>query len=306
MQMLNNLPYGVLQCATIFMSIIIEALPFVLLGSIVSGFLEVFLTPQFINKILPKNKVLRIFFGVFLGFFFPSCECGIVPIVHRLMAKGIPGYTALPFMVAAPIVNPVVLFATYIAFGNSWRFALLRMFGAILIATIVGLFIAYIYKDDILREGDMEISHSHDHHHTHDANHKSSLGHRIWDALSHAIDEFFDTGRYLIIGSAIASIMQIYIPTRYITNISHNKLMAILLMMLLAFIMSLCSEADAFIGSSLLGLFGPAPVIAFLLFGPVVDIKNLLMMNRFFKPKFTLQFIAIVTLATIIFAEVFV
>ncbi|WEV60889.1 permease [Streptococcaceae bacterium ESL0729] len=298
--MFSNLPYGVLQCATIFMSIVIEALPFVLLGSIISGFLEIFLTADLIKRLLPQNKILRVLFGSFFGFFFPSCECGIVPVVSKLMLKGVPSYTALPFMVAAPVINPIVIFAGYIAFGNSLHLVFLRTLGTILVAFLVGLFLIYVYQRSPLKDKNLNsCEHEHAHHHHDFKNLKTSS--KIWLALNHSIDEFFDTGKYLIIGASLASIMQIYLPTTFITSLNHNKLLGILTMMILALIMSLCSEADAFVGASFLGLFGPAPVLAFLLFGPIVDIKNLLLMARYFKASFIIKFIALVSLTIIIF-----
>ena len=99
-------------------------------------------------------------------------------------------------------------------------------------------------------------------------------------------DEFFDTGRYLVFGCLFASVVQVYVPTRILTSISASPLFAILLLMLLAFLLSLCSEADAFIGSSLLSSFGLAPVLAFLVIGPMLDIKNILMMKNYLKARF--------------------
>ncbi|WP_317334682.1 permease, partial [Streptococcus orisratti] len=138
MGMLSNLPDSVLQWMAIFISIIIEALPFVLLGAILSGFIEVYVTPDLVQKFLPKNKFLRILFGTLIGFIFPSCECGIVPIINRFLEKKVPSYTAIPFLATAPIINPIVLFATYSAFGNSLRFLMLRLLGAILVAITLG------------------------------------------------------------------------------------------------------------------------------------------------------------------------
>ena len=112
MSFFNQLPPSVLQAGAIFLSIIIEALPFVLIGSIISGFIEVYITPDKVYRYLPKNKWGRIFFGTFIGFIFPSCECGIVPIINRFLEKKVPSYTAVPFMVTAPVINPIVLFAT--------------------------------------------------------------------------------------------------------------------------------------------------------------------------------------------------
>jgi uncharacterized membrane protein YraQ (UPF0718 family) len=299
--MFNFLPHSVLQMSAIFLSIVIEAIPFVLLGCIISGALQVFLTPERVRKILPNNKFLAILVGSFLGFFFPSCECGIVPIVTQFIRKGVPEHTAFAFMVTAPIINPIVLFSTYIAFGNSVKFALLRGIGSLIVALIIGSWIAYFNHTPILKT--VLHDHSHSHHH-HDKAKRESFGGNVWSVLVHGIDEFFDTGRYLIIGALIASSMQIYLPTQFMMQLTSSKIVGILVMLILAFTMSLCSEADAFVGSSLLSLFGTNAIVAFLVFGPMVDIKNLMMMKRSFHGKFILQLIALISVIVTIYALV--
>ncbi|HFE9469607.1 TPA: permease [Streptococcus agalactiae] len=293
MDIFNQLPDSVLQWFAIFISIIIEALPFVLLGTILSGIISVFITPDIVNKFLPKNKFLRVLFGTFVGFVFPSCECGIIPIINRFLEKKVPSYTAVPFLATAPIINPIVLFATYSAFGNSIRFLILRFVGATIVAIALGVMLAFLVDDNILKE-DAKPTHFHDYS-------DKKWYQKIFLALAHAIDEFFDTGRYLVFGTLIASAMQIYLPTRVLTTIGHSPITAILVMMLLAFILSLCSEADAFIGASLLSTFGIAPVMAFLLIGPMIDIKNLMMMVNSFKTRFIVQFISVSSLIIIIY-----
>ncbi|HGC7202046.1 TPA: permease [Streptococcus agalactiae] len=293
MDIFNQLPDSVIQWFAIFISIIIEALPFVLLGTILSGIIEVFITPDIVNKFLPKNKFLRVLFGTFVGFVFPSCECGIIPIINRFLEKKVPSYTAVPFLATAPIINPIVLFATYSAFGNSIRFLILRFVGATIVAIALGVMLAFLVDDNILKE-DAKPTHFHDYS-------DKKWYQKIFLALAHAIDEFFDTGRYLVFGTLIASAMQIYLPTRVLTTIGHSPITAILVMMLLAFILSLCSEADAFIGASLLSTFGIAPVMAFLLIGPMIDIKNLMMMVNSFKTRFIVQFISVSSLIIIIY-----
>ncbi|MDR1568684.1 MAG: permease [Streptococcaceae bacterium] len=295
--MLSSLPDKVLQCGAIFTSIIIEALPFVLFGCLISGFLQIFLTPEKVRRIVPKNKFLSVLFGCILGLFFPSCECGIVPIVHRLLEKKVPNQTAIAFLMTAPIINPVVVFSTYIAFGNSLKFALLRISGALFVSLIFCTYLAFFHSKTILKQLE-ELPDNHVHHHVS----QLKFSKKLWESLVHAVDEFFDTGRFLIFGALLASLMQVYIPTRFISTLATNKLSAILVLLLFAFVLSLCSEADAFIGSSLLSLFGTAPIVAFLIFGPMVDIKNILMMNRFFKRKFTLQFVGATLVLTTIFA----
>ncbi|MGT2666565.1 permease [Streptococcus rifensis] len=283
--MFQNLPTSVLQAGAIFMSIIIEALPFVFIGTLISGVIEVYVTPDRVHKYLPKNRVLQIIFGTFIGFFFPSCECGIVPIVNRFLEKNVPTYTAIPFLATAPVINPIVLFATFTAFGNSWRMTLLRALGSALIAFTLGILLGFVKQDSILKP-DREAAHVHDF--------SDLTGWRkLFQALIQAIDEFFNTGRYLVFGCLFASIVQVYVPTRILLSISTTPLAGILLMMLLAFLLSLCSEADAFIGASLLSSFGMAPVLAFLIIGPIIDVKNLLMMTSYFNSKAIVQFITV-------------
>lgn len=296
MSIFQQLPTSILQMGAIFLSIIIEALPFVLIGSVISGFIDVYITPDTVHRHLPQNKVLRILFGTFIGFLFPSCECGIVPIVNRFLEKKVPTYTAVPFLATAPVINPIVLFATYTAFGNSVRFALFRALGSILVALVLGIFWGFISSESILKTVPQAK-------HEHDFSDKTGWA-KVGYALIQAIDEFFDTGRYLVFGCLFASFVQVYVPTYVLTRIGHNSLTAILLMMVLAFLLSLCSEADAFIGASLLSSFGFAPVMAFLVIGPMIDIKNLLMMKQHFTTKFILQFISLISLVILAYCLV--
>lgn len=310
--MFSFIPNSVLQMSTIFLSIVIEALPFVLLGCLISGALQVFLTPERVKRWLPNNRFLSILTGSVLGFFFPSCECGIVPIVHQFVKKGVPVHTAFAFMLTAPIINPIVIFSTFIAFGNSWEMAGWRMVGSFVVALIIGIWLAYFQKESVLKTKIQQtIDHNHHHTHHHDHTHGTNeheevkigrikqLSQQTGHVLTHSIDEFFDTGRYLIVGGLIAASMQTYLPTRVMLTLGSTKLLAIIIMLLLAFTMSLCSEADAFIGSSLLSLFGTAPVVAFLVFGPMVDIKNLLMMKRYFNGRFILMLIGLIAVSVI-------
>ena len=294
MNFFAQLPASVLQAGAIFLSIIIEALPFVLIGSIISGFIEVYVTPDKVYRFLPKNKWTRIFFGSLVGFVFPSCECGIVPIINRFLEKKVPSYTAVPFLVTAPVINPIVLFATYSAFGNSFRMALLRALGSMVVAVLLGIFLGFFADSNIQKENRKAV-------HEHDFSHLSK-GQKLFQVFVQAIDEFFDTGRYLVFGCLFASLVQVYVPTRILTSISSTPAVAILLLMLLSFLLSLCSEADAFIGSSLIASFGVSPVLAFLVIGPMLDVKNLLMMKNYFKTRFIWQFISLVTVVVFLYS----
>lgn len=278
-----SLPQSFLQMNTIFISILIEALPFVTLGVLISGIIQIFVTEEMIAKIMPKNKILAVIFASFIGILFPSCECGIVPIVSRLIAKGVPTSAGIAFMLTAPIINPVVLFATYIAFGSDWKMSIYRAVGALVVSIAVGTFIAYRFKGNPFNE------HYHHHHHDHS---KTPILKKIWQTLEHAVEEFFSMGKYLVIGSLIAAAVQTYVKTATLVSIGHGKAGSSVVMMALSFILSLCSEADAFIASSFRTTFSTGALLAFLVFGPMVDIKNLMMMLSTFKKRLVVMIVS--------------
>ncbi|MFE3892684.1 permease [Priestia sp. YIM B13446] len=265
---------SLLQMNTIFISILIEALPFILLGVIISGIIQVFVTDEMMAKAIPKNKFGAIVLASVIGALFPACECGIVPITRRLMAKGVPLYAAIPFMLTGPIINPVVLFATFVAFGNDWKIMIERGVVAFLVSLIVGLILAFQFKTPQVKN---EI-------HVHTASKKMSE--KIGDALKHTIDEFFSVGKFVIIGGLIAATMQTYVKTSTLMALGHGVVSSNVVMMGLSYILSLCSSADAFIASSFRSTFNDSAIIAFLVFGPMFDIKNTLMMLSQFKTKF--------------------
>ncbi len=282
-----------LQLNSIFISILIEAIPFVLIGVFISGLIQMFVTEEMMAKIIPQNRFLAVLSGTFAGVLFPACECGIVPIARRLLLKGVPLHAAVAFMLTAPIINPIVLFSTFIAFGNKWDVVFYRGGLAIAVSLIVGLIISYQFKGNQLIENGTRGHH----HHTH-AN--QSFLQKLGGTLRHAVDEFFSVGKYLIIGAFVAAAMQTYIKTSTLLAIGQNDVSSSLVMMGLSFVLSLCSEVDAFIASSFSSTFSLGSLIAFLVFGAMVDIKNLLMMLGIFKKRFVfvlIAYIAVIVLA---------
>jgi uncharacterized protein len=285
-----------LQMNTIFISILIEALPFVILGVIIAGIIQMFVSEEMVAKIIPKNPLLAVLFASFLGALFPACECGIVPIVKRLVQKGVPIYAGIAFMLTGPIINPVVLFSTYIAFGSDWKMALYRAVGAAIVSIVVGLVIAYFYKGDPLLEKVMV------HHH---GSHQKSFRKKIWNTLEHAVEEFFSMGKFLILGCLIAAGVQTFVHTSTLVSIGQGPASSSLVMMALAFILSLCSEADAFIASSFRTTFSTGSLVAFLVFGPMLDIKNLLMMLGTFRKRLVLLIITTVSIVVFLYSLLF-
>lgn len=280
-----------LQLNSIFISILIEAIPFILIGVILSGIIQMFVSEEMIARIMPKNRFLAVLFGALAGVLFPACECGIIPITRRLLLKGVPLHAGVAFMLTAPIINPIVLFSTYIAFGNRWSFVFYRGGLALAVSLIIGVILSYQFKDNQLLKPD-EPGHHHHHHGT--------LLQKLGGTLRHAIDEFFSVGKYLIIGAFIAAAMQTYVKTSTLLAIGQNDVSSSLVMMGLAFVLSLCSEVDAFIASSFSSTFSLGSLIAFLVFGAMVDIKNLLMMLAAFKKRFVfllITYIVVIVLA---------
>ncbi|HZG59807.1 MAG TPA: permease [Anoxybacillus sp.] len=276
-----------LQLNTIFISILIESLPFLLIGVFISGIIQMFVTEEMVKKWVPKQKVAAVLYGTFFGALFPACECGIVPITRRLVAKGVPLYAAIPFMLTGPIINPVVLFSTFIAFGSSLKMVLCRSIFALSVAVLLGLLLAVQYKGkgDQLRKKEVIPSFM-----------PKTWKEKWMGTLEHSIDEFFTSGKYLIIGAFVASAMQTYVKTSTLLEIGQGKMSSSLVMMVLAFVLSLCSEADAFIASSFQNTFSFGALAAFLVYGPMLDIKNTLMLLQSFKTRFVIVLIAYITI----------
>ncbi|MED5051580.1 permease [Anoxybacteroides rupiense] len=274
-----------LQLNTIFVSILIESIPFILIGVFISGIIQMFVTEEMVKKWVPKNKVLAVLYSALIGVLFPACECGIVPITRRLVTKGVPLHAAIPFMLTGPVVNPIVLFSTYIAFGSNFKMVIYRAVFAYIVAVMVGFILSIQYKDEQLRN--QEVIH---------ASPSRTLKEKWMGTLEHTVEEFFTSGKYLIIGAFIASAMQTYVKTSTLLAIGHGKMTASLVMMALAFVLSLCSEADAFIASSFQNTFSFGALAAFLVYGPMLDIKNTLMLLQSFKTRFVLVLIAYITL----------
>ncbi|MGE6486925.1 permease [Paenisporosarcina sp. NPDC076898] len=271
-----------LQLNTIFISILIESIPFILIGVFISGFIQMFVSEEMIARIIPKNRFLAVLSGTVFGAIFPACECGIVPIVRRLLLKGVPLHAAIPFMLTGPIINPIVLFSTFIAFGNQWDMVVYRSGLALIVAILVGIILSFQFKgNQLLEKGTINT-----HHHHHHSSKDQTFMNKFVDMLKHAVDEFFSVGKYLIIGAFIAASMQTYLKTSTLLDIGHTEVTSSLVMMFLAFVMSLCSEADAFIASSFSSTFSVGSIVAFLVFGPMVDIKNTLMMISVFNKRF--------------------
>lgn len=294
---LNNLSSSLLSLNTIFLSILIEALPFVLIGILIAGFIQIFITEEHIQRWIPRNPLLAVVMSCLIGALFPACECGIVPIVKRLIDKGVPIHAAMGFMLTGPLINPVVILSTYMAFGNDLRIASLRMLIGFVIAIVVALLISLFFKGSQFKRSLQPYSLT-------TTNQQTSFVTKLMNMFKHAIDEFFDVGKYFIIGAFLAAFVQTYVSTKALVEIGDGVSSSILVMMGLAFILSLCSEADAFIGASFSAVFSTPSILAFLIFGPMIDLKNTIMLMSVFRLKFVFSLIALV--ATVVYISIWI
>ncbi|WP_046174174.1 permease [Domibacillus indicus] len=283
------LPPSFLQLNTVFLSILIEAVPFVLAGVLIAGCIQIFVTEEHVEKWMPKNRFAAVLVSCVAGACFPACECGIVPIVRRLVAKGVPIYAGVGFLLTGPLINPIVIFSTYMAFGHDAKMAGLRMGAGFIAALAVALLTSLFFKRSQLKE---EASHPP----LSAANGKAPFWTRVRDMLTHSIDEFFDMGKYLILGAFFAAFVQTYVAAQSLLQIGEGWASSTLVMMALAYVLSLCSEADAFIGASFRHLFPASSILAFLIYGPMIDLKNTMMLLSVFRLRFVVILIFLITI----------
>jgi len=280
---------------TMFISITLEAFPFILVGVLVSSVIQVFVPESFIQRVIPRNPILGIATASLLGIVFPVCECGMVPVVRRLIQKGFPLYAAVSFLLSGPIINPVVYSATYMAFRSNPSMTYARMVLAIMVTVIVGLIIYRLVRSNPMKPS----AHAHhDHHHHHSS--KGSPGGKLIETFDHAVGEFFDMGKYLIFGAFLTAIVQTFVPRSIMLDIAQNDWAANAFMMGFAYILSICSTSDAFVASSFAATFSAGPLLAFLVFGPMLDVKSTLMLLSTFKTRF------VVLLSLIVFMAVWI
>jgi uncharacterized membrane protein YraQ (UPF0718 family) len=282
---------------TVFLGIFIEAVPFLLAGSLVSGFIDVFMNPSFIERYAPKSALPAALVGASMGLLFPVCECGVVPVTRRLYEKGLPTSIGISFLLAAPVINPIVIFSTHAAFGFGpvfWG----RMIITFLVAFTIGLVFSRAKPEDVL----LESVHAEylDSCTTSEPTPKPPLQQQYRQALNSAGDDFLDMGRYLVVGSLLAAALQTLVPQTVLLAVGQTPVMSVLAMQLLAFVLSVCSTVDAFIALSFAGTFATGAIVAFLTFGPMVDIKSSMMYFGVFQRRAVVYIILLAWLLTFV------
>ncbi|PIC62867.1 hypothetical protein CSV79_14850 [Sporosarcina sp. P13] len=281
-----------LHVNAIFISILLEAFPFVLLGVFVSALIQSFVSEDTLQRVLPKHAYLGLIPAALLGAIFPVCECAIIPVVRRLIKKGMPLQFGVVLMMSAPILNPIVAASTYYAFQQDLTMLYLRMSLGFILSIIIGFIMFQLFgKTNQLRWTKEELTGA-------SSIQRSKKRNKWKQTFYHASDEFFDMGKYLIFGAFLASIVNVFLDRTMLASLTSNEAGSTAIMMGLAFILSLCSEADAFVASSFSNQFSSASLLAFLVFGPMLDLKNVLLYLAYFKTKFVLILTITITTAT--------
>ena len=289
------------QFTSVFLGIFIEAVPFLLLGTLASGLVEVFFEREELAQIVPHQPFLAALAGSLLGLFLPVCECGVVPLTRRLFQKGVPSALGISFLLAAPVINPVVIASTYAAFGFSPVF-----WGRLALSLGVALITGLVFSlqpdvNQILRDplpvqldattltvslGDPAVV--------------VPFGQRLRRVVVIAGDEFFEMGRYLVIGAMMAALLQTFVPQQFLASLGRGPVLSVVVMAAIAVLLSVCSTVDAFIALAFIGQFSTGALLSFLVYGPMVDIKSTWMFTRVFRRRGVVYLVFLPLLLTLV------
>ncbi|GGW65791.1 permease [Streptomyces xantholiticus] len=261
---------------TVFAAIVVQGLPFLLFGTLISAAISAFVPASTLNRLLPRRPLLAVPVAGAAGAVLPGCECASVPVAGSLMRRGVAPAAALTFLLSAPAVNPVVLVATAVAFPGNPQMVLGRLIASLLVAVITGWLWIGLGKQEWLRlpKGvDRE-----------DA--------RKWAAFRDGLQhDFLHAGGFLIVGAMAAATFNVAAPPALLESLSGNPWLSVLALAGLAVLLAVCSEADAFVAASLTG-FSPTARLAFMVVGPVVDVKLIALQAGTFGRAFALRFSA--------------
>lgn len=285
-----------------FYAILLEGAPFLLLGAIASGLVDLFLPPHLLRRFLPKSKAKGVLLAILAGFFFPLCECGAMPVISRLVRKGIPVSIATTYLLATPLLNPLTLLSTYLAFRSQdpWLFVGLRLgFGA-LVVFFIGIWLTQQRPERMLRPevltGEAEGAT--------DALYTSSL--RLGAPLptlqrfcGTVMRDFLGVLIFLVIGAAFAAVLSTGINRTLLDPVGQNAVLGPLAGIGLAQVLCLCSTTDAFIIATFAS-FSVAAKVAFLVAGPLFDLKLFWLYQSLFQRKFVVTLWALISVGSLL------
>lgn len=272
----------------IAVSIVLEAAPFLLLGSLLSAAVDRYMNAERIASRIPQGTLGRITVGLLGGMLLPICECGSVPLARRLLAKGVPPLSAVTYMLAAPVINPVVVLSTYVAFSGNVQMVAGRIFIVAGSAALTGWLCCRGFCAGRSVESDQSLSLPDlDHAHTHGAQHVPADGpsrRMMLDLLSSGASEFLEMGKYLVLGALASAAFKVFLPWQLVQVLAGSTSLSIAVLMLLAVLLCVCSEADAFVAASFVYV-PPAAQLSFMALGAMVDLKLIGMYFGAFSKK---------------------
>ncbi len=261
---------------TIFLGVLIEAIPFLLLGVLVSQALARVARPPRGFAWLPRGRLASLASMAGLGALFPVCECGNIPVARRLVTRGVPVAAAMVFLLSAPALNPVVALSTWAAFREEPSIVLYRLGATFVIAVGVGLLLSLHPEPGALLGPRWRKDGRDDH---------GPAGRGLAGFARGALAEFVEMGAVLVVGAALAAVVQTVVPRQALLEIGQGPVVSVAAMMLLAVVLSVCSTVDAFVALAYAGTFTDGSLVAFLVFGPMVDIKAVLLMLTIFRAR---------------------
>ena len=289
-----TLPNQAQDLLTLAISVIVESLPFVILGILLSIIVQVWIPEAWLIRYLPKNPWLRRAAISFLGVLLPVCECGNVPLARGLMVKGFTVSESMTFLLAAPILNPITIITTHQAFGWDGGILIARLVGGFVIANLVGWMISrHPSPQNLLTPGFAETCRL-------EAQHGPATSRRLSTAANLFAHETSSMLPALFVGAAIAGFIQVALSREALTTLGGHPLWGVLALMALAFVIAICSNVDAFFALSLASTFSPGALIAFLVFGPMIDVKMIAMLRTTFTARTIATVTAVVALATLV------
>jgi uncharacterized protein len=256
------------ELVVVFISIVLQSLPFVLIGVFASALVQQYLSERTVLRWMPRRPLPSVLLGGLFGFIAPVCDCGSIPLARRLAAKGVPTYAAVTFMLAAPVVNPVVLLSTAVAFQGNWLVVALRMAMTLSVAIAVGLAANALPGIRGFRPAYLPIGGG------------SGPAGGLGALVRQANGEFFDVFFYIVLGALFTAATQTLVPRGELTSVGAHPLGSVLALMPVATLLSICSEADAFVARAFANTFTLGAVLAFMTIGQVVDLRNGLLLYR--------------------------
>ena len=271
---------------TLLLAIVVQAVPFLVLGVVVSGAIAAWMPKDVLAKVTPRSPWLAVPTAGAAGMVLPGCECASVPVSQSLMRRGLSQAAALAFLLAAPAVNPIVLVATAVAFQGNQMMVWARLAASLLAVVVIGWVWIAVGKQEWMKSQTG---------HEHEGQSKAEIFRET------AMHDLLQAGGFLVVGAAAAAALKVFVPAGVLATLTENPWLAILVMAALAIALSLCSEADAFVVSSLTTV-SPTAQLAFLVVGPMVDIKLFAMQSGAFGTKFATRFMPLTLVVCVLSA----